>query len=104
DNHARRQPQAPVFPGRGEPGKRGPARITQAEQLRRLVECFAGCVVLCLSENLVVPDLGHPHQLRMSPRNEQRYEWKLRRTFGEQWRQEVALEVVDADRGGGGRL
>ena len=77
---------------------RRPAGIAQAQQLRALVESFACGVVEGLAEQRVVADAADAHELGVAARDEQRDERKLRRGIGQQRREQMAFEVVHADR------
>ncbi|ABA52958.1 hypothetical protein BURPS1710b_A0840 [Burkholderia pseudomallei 1710b] len=95
--HRPRQHDRARGAGFREPRYLRPARIAEAEQLRGLVERFAGGIVERLAERLVDADVAHAHQLRMAARHEQRDERKRRRLGDEQRRQQMPFEVVDAD-------
>ena len=81
----------------GQGRQRGPARIAEAEQLRRLVEGLARGVVLGLPQDPVAPDALHLDQEGMAARHLQRHEREVRRARLEGGRQQVALQVVNAD-------
>ncbi len=55
-----------------------------------------GGVVLGLAQELVAPDPRHLHELRVPARHQQRDEREVRPPGGKQGREEVPLEVVDA--------
>ena len=82
----------------------GPAGVAQAHEFRALVEGFAGRIVERFSQQFVVAHAGDAHQLRVPPRNQQRDEGEVGRRAGEQGRQQVGLQVVQADRGNAERI
>ena len=83
----------------GQPGQGRPAGVAQAQQLGTLVEGLAGRVVDGLAQQRVLAHVGHVHELRMATRHQQRDEGKRRRVVGQERRQQVAFEVVDAQHG-----
>ena len=60
-------------------GQRRPPRVAQFQQLRALVEGFAGRIVDRLAQQGVDPQAVHAQQLRVAARNQQRHEGKLGR-------------------------
>ena len=83
---------------RRQPRQRRPARVAQAHQLGRLVEGLAGRVVDGLAEQRVAAHVVDPHQLRVPAGDEQRDEREARRVGREKRRQQMAFEVVHAER------
>jgi hypothetical protein len=69
-----------------------------AQQLGALVEGLARRVVDGLAQQRVLAHVGHVHELRVSTRHQQRNEGKRRRVVGQKGRQEVAFEVMNAQR------
>ena len=96
--HRPRQAEAPGHAGFGELRQLRPARIAQAEQLGGLVEGLAGGVVHGFAEQRVVAHPAHPHQLGVAARGQQRDEGEGGRIGRQQWRQQVALEVMQRQR------
>src|SRR5205085_9028237 len=80
-----------------EGGERRSAGVTEPEQLGRLVERFARGIVLRLTQEPVLTYAIDSHQLRVAARDEQRDERKLRPTRGEERREQVPLQMMDAD-------
>src|SRR5262249_22701685 len=74
---------------------RAPARITEAEELRRLVECLAGRVVPCLTEQPIAVVRQRPVEGRVATGDDQSEKGSLDRTI-ELDREQVTLDVVDA--------
>ena len=81
----------------GEGRERGPARIAEAEQLRRLVEGLARGVVLGLPQDPVAPDALDFDQEGVPSRHLERHEREVRRARLEGGRQQVTFQVVNAD-------
>ena len=86
--------------GRGallrQPRQGRPARVAQAQQLGGFVEGLARGVVDGLAQDGVAPHPVHPHELRVPARDEQRDKREFRRVRAQEWRQQVALQVVHA--------
>ncbi len=77
--------------------QRRTARITQAQQLGRLVERLAHRIVERGSEQFVLAECAHRNQHRMPPRHQEREERELGRIVLEHRREEMALHVVYRD-------
>ena len=97
-DHRPRQPVAAGHARFGELRQRRAAGIAQAEELGGLVEGLARGVVLRLAEQRVAADAVDPHELGVAAGDQQRDERKGGRLGRQQGRQQVAFEVVDADR------
>ena len=81
-----------------ELGERRPPRVTEPEQFRGLVEGFPGGVVQGFAQQFVVADARHAHELSVAPRNQQRDKREGRCSFFQQWRKQMPLEMMHADR------
>src|SRR5215471_5344616 len=79
--------------------KRGTARVGKAEKLRCFVERFARGIVLGIAQKPITSNAFDVEQLTVASRNQERHEWKRGLRFGEQWREQMALEMMDADDG-----
>ena len=66
--------------------------------MRGLVEGFAGGIVERFAEQRVAADAGDAHQLRVPARDQQRDEREIGRIGRQQRRQQVAFEMMHADR------
>ncbi|MBV6418065.1 MAG: hypothetical protein CMLOHMNK_02845 [Steroidobacteraceae bacterium] len=84
-------------PVRGEPREFGSAGIRQAEELRGLVEGFAGRVIARLAEHAIVTDAAHVDEHRVTARDEQRDVRETRRIGLEERREQMPLEMVHVD-------
>ncbi len=82
-----------------KPGQRGPAGVTEAEQLRGLVERLADRIVATFAQNPIIAGAAHIHQLSVSAGNQQAQKRCLQRRVVEVRRLQVALHVVHADGG-----
>ena len=78
-------------------------RVAKPEQTRRLVECLAGRIVERLAELLVPVVGGHPGEQRVAPARDQAEERGLERLRLEEIGRDMALQVIDACEGLGGR-
>ncbi len=87
-----------LTPRFGEPRQRGTSGIPEAEELRGLVERLAGGIVLRVAEQAVAPHAFDVEQLAVAARHQQCDERKRGPRVREQRREEVAFEVMDADR------
>ena len=83
---------------RGHTCQGGAARIAQAQELGGLVESFARSVIHGLTQQLVVANTFNAHQLRVATRNKQRDEGELRWVVGQEGRQQMAFQVMNAER------
>jgi hypothetical protein len=79
-----------------QPRQGRPARVAEAHQLGGFVEGLARGVVDGLAQDGVAPHPVHPHQLGVSARDKQRDKREFRRVRAQEWRQQVALQVVHA--------
>jgi hypothetical protein len=95
--HGSRELEHAKAPMLGEGRECGPARISEAEQLRRLVEGLARGVILGLPQDPVAPYALDVDQEGMSSGYLQRHEREVRRARLEGGRQQVAFQVVDPD-------
>ena len=82
-DHRSWQPDRPGDTEIRESRHRGTARIAEPEQLRRLVESFAGGVVERFPEQCVAAPVVDAHQLRVATGHQQRHERELRCGLGE---------------------
>jgi hypothetical protein len=83
---------------RGQPRQRRPAGIAKAQRLRALVERLARRIVHGFAEQLVSAHARDAHQLGVPARDQQRDERELRRVVRQKGRQQMSLEVVNAQR------
>ena len=86
-------------PGFGEFCQLRAAGIRQSHHLCGLVEGFAGGVVQGLAEQPVLADGVDRDQLGMAAGHQQRQERRRQVRRLQQWRQQMAFHVMDADRG-----
>ena len=98
--HRSRQP-TPRLRARAPPvgASAGPPGYGRSQELGRLVERFAGGVVLRVAEQPIAADGGDIEELRVPARDQQRDERKRRLRVGQQRRQQVPFEMMDADDG-----
>jgi hypothetical protein len=87
-------PRASTF---GERRKRRASRVAEPQELCRLVEGFAGRVVLGFAEDPVPTDAAYLDQQGVAARDLQRHEREIRRVGLEGRREQMALQVVHPD-------
>ncbi len=95
--HRARKPENPRPSLLGQLREEGAAGIVETEYLGDLVERLARRIIERFAENPVASDAIHPHQLRVSARDQQGHERKLRRLGFEHRRQQVRFHMVHAD-------
>jgi hypothetical protein len=83
----------------GELGELRPTRVRQAEEFRGFVESLPGRVVAARPQDLVRTDGAHLDEERMSAGDQQRQVWEGRGLTFEQRRQQVALQMMNAEGG-----
>ena len=79
-----------------QPVERRPARISEPQHPRRLVESFAGCIVAGAADDLETSMLRHQHQVGVGAADDEPQQWGFKVRAGEHRCVDVSPQVIDA--------